>query len=468
MARYRLQPLIDWLRRVVSQPRDELNRWQRAVRFAYDLGRHGARQLREDRAPQMAAALSFRTLFGLLPVLVVGAVVAKAQMSPEEFNGKLHEGIDWIIDEFELGDVVVSGELAENGEQAAATQHFGDFLHQLAESVGQLNFSALGWVGFAIVIYAALGLMVTIEKSFNTIYRAPEGRNWVWRIVVYWTVLTVSPLIVALSIWVNGQFNEAISVVEQWQWLLVTLKVSWGFCATWFVIAAIYKLVTNTSVRLRTALIGALVTAVLLELGKQTLGVYVSRAVPVSILYGSLGLIPLFMFWVYIMWLVVLFGLEVSATLQMLGGRRLAEIEQRRRRTGVVDPASILLLMQYAAERFHDSRITLPREAAEFTGIEEETVRAMIERLVAAGHLHRLDRDDGAVTLARPPEQISADALIEIGFAMVDDVGADQRGSILRRLRDAQRQLAGQLTLAALTASTHTPATAGVDQAPGD
>lgn len=467
MARYRLQPLIDWLRRVITQPRDELNRWQRAVRFAYDLGRHGARQLREDRAPQMAAALSFRTLFGLLPVLVVGAVIAKAQMSSEEFNTKLNDGIDWIIEELELGDVVVSAEPTDSGEQAAG-QQFGEFLHQLAEPVSQLNLAALGWVGFAIVIYAALGLMVTIEKSFNTIYRAPEGRNWVWRIVVYWTVLTVSPLIVALSIWINSQFNEAISVVAGWQWLLVTLKMSWGFCATWLVITAIYKLVTNTSVRLRSALIGALVTAILLELGKQTLGVYVSRAVPVSILYGSLGLIPLFMFWIYIMWLVVLFGLEVSATLQMLGGRRLEEIEQRRRRTGVVDPASILLLMQYAAEQFHGSKITLPHEAAEFTGIEDETVRAMIERLVAAGHLHRLDRDDGAVTLARPPEQISADALIEIGFAMVDEPGADQRGSILRRLRDAQRQLAGQLTLAALTASAHTASAAGVDQAPGD
>ena len=90
----------------------------------------------------------------------------------------------------------------------------------------------------------------------------------------------------------------------------------------------------------------------------------------------------------------------------------------------------------------------------------------MFDRLAEAGHLHRLDRDDGAVTLARPPEQVPADRLIEIGFAMVDEAGAGRRSAILQRLREAQRQLTGQMTLAALTSAT--PAVAAPDQASGD
>ena len=66
------------IRRVVTEPRGELSRWERRARFAYDLGRYGARKLRRDAAPQMAAALSYRTLFGLLPVLVVGTMVVRA------------------------------------------------------------------------------------------------------------------------------------------------------------------------------------------------------------------------------------------------------------------------------------------------------------------------------------------------------------------------------------------------------
>ena len=78
---------------------------------------------------------------------------------------------------------------------------------------------------------------------------------------------------------------------------------------------------------------GAFMAAVLLAIGRHVLGAYLENAVSISQLYGSLGLIPLFMFWVYLMWLVILFGLEVSATLQMLHGRTLDKIEQRRAQT---------------------------------------------------------------------------------------------------------------------------------------
>ncbi|MHC4142990.1 MAG: hypothetical protein ACYSUF_14380, partial [Planctomycetota bacterium] len=72
MALQRVKALVDWLGRIMTQPQNELNRFQKTLRFVYDLGRHGARQLQHDRAPQMAGALAFRTLFALLPVLVLG------------------------------------------------------------------------------------------------------------------------------------------------------------------------------------------------------------------------------------------------------------------------------------------------------------------------------------------------------------------------------------------------------------
>ena len=84
------------------------------------------------------------------------------------------------------------------------------------------------------------------------------------------------------------------------------------------VLFAIYKLVPNTTVTIRSALAGAFVSALLLELGKRFLDLYLGKAFAVSQLYGSLGLVPLFMFWVYLMWLAVLFGLEVCAMLQGL------------------------------------------------------------------------------------------------------------------------------------------------------
>ena len=82
-----IKSLAAWLRRVVTRPREELSRWQKAARFAYDLFRYGGRQLRQDRAPQMAAALAFRTLFALIPVLVVGMVVVNSNARERRVSG---------------------------------------------------------------------------------------------------------------------------------------------------------------------------------------------------------------------------------------------------------------------------------------------------------------------------------------------------------------------------------------------
>ncbi|GIT28217.1 MAG: hypothetical protein Ct9H300mP1_02630 [Planctomycetaceae bacterium] len=85
MVQRLLESVLKWVRRVITQPFDELDRWQRAVRFGYELGRVGARQLRHDRAQHMAGSLSFRTLFSLLPVLVVATLLVKGMIGMNQF-----------------------------------------------------------------------------------------------------------------------------------------------------------------------------------------------------------------------------------------------------------------------------------------------------------------------------------------------------------------------------------------------
>jgi len=461
MGKLRIRPVMEWLRRGVTQPLDELNRWQKTVRFCYDLGRYGARQLREDRAPQMAGALAFRTLFSLLPVFVVGTIVIKAIGGFDQFMGRIEEifnamGLDTV-------HMVVTG-TGENG--AAEAQSLSQWLIAIISPVGEMNLAALTWIGVAVLIYSAVSLMVTIENSFNSVYRAPGGRAWMRRFPIYFTVLVLGPTAIAASVFLNNKFNASLSEYDGWWNLLRAAPFLWTFFVTWLVLFSIYKWIPHTAVSYRPAAIGALIAAVLAEIGKRSMGAYLEGALSIQQLYGSLGLIPLFMFWVYLMWLVVLFGLEVSATLQLLGGRRLDELEQRKQPTGLIDPASILLVMQVVAERFGQGQPSSPRQVGEETGLTETTVGTMFDRLTEAGHLHRLDRDDGTVTLACPPEQVPADRLIEIGFAMVDDAGAGRRSAILQRLRDAQRQLTGQMTLAALVSAS--PAVAAPDQASRD
>ena len=437
-----LKQMASWLGRAVTQPRDELNRWQRAARFAYDLSRHGARQLREDRAPQMAAALAFRTLFGLAPVLIVATIVVKAVKGSAALLASFRDllvavGLDKIQ--------IVS--LSESGTTA---QTLAEWLEHLVGQLASTNLAAIGWVGFAVIIYAANSLLVTIEKSFNVIYRAPEGRPWTRRVPLYWFLLTISPAFLGLASYYNNQFDTWVASVDTWQWLLVAARTVWSFGFAWLFMFAVYKLVPNSTVSIRPAMTGALVAAALLEFGKHSLGAYLQGAFSINQLYGSLGLVPLFMFWVYLMWLAVLFGLQVSATLQMLPGRTLEEIDRQRAHMGLVDPASVLNVMEVAAEHFLAGRVGTGAHVAEATGLPERVVTTIIERLVGEGWLHRLQRPEGAFSLAKPPDQMEADQFIELGYRMLDEASHGRRSCLSQRLRDAQKSLANGMTLAAL------------------
>ena len=168
--------------------------------------------------------------------------------------------------------------------------------------------------------------MVTIENSFNIIYRAADGRCWSRRFPLYWFILTISPIVIGLTSYVNQLFTTWIDTVDTWHGLLFVARYVWGFSIPWLFIVAVYTLIPNANVSINAAMGGAFITTLLLWIGKHTLGAYLGNVFAINQLYGSLGLVPLFMFWVYLMWLAVLFGLEVAATLQMLHGRSLDEI----------------------------------------------------------------------------------------------------------------------------------------------
>ena len=132
-------------------------------------------------------------------------------------------------------------------------------------------------------------------------------------------MLTTSPLLIIFSTYIDSRFQHLMGQVQMQGWLSAAVGAIWTLFAIWLVMFAAYMLFPNTRVRPKPAMIGALAAAMLLEIGKRTMGIYLQNALAIGQLYGSLGLVPLFMFWIYLMWLAVLFGLEVSAVLQRHG-----------------------------------------------------------------------------------------------------------------------------------------------------
>jgi membrane protein len=260
----------------------------------------------------------------------------------------------------------------------------------------------------------------------------------------------MSPVFIGVTFYIDSKFGQFIAQIDTLKWALESTKIAWGFCVAWLFMFGIYKMVPNTNVTSRAALAGAFVAALSLQILRSSLGAYFENAVSLKSLYGSLGLVPVFMFWVYLIWLTILFGLEVSATVQTLAGRRLEELEEKRSQNGMVDPATVLVVMEMISERFAVSKPTTPRLIADETTISENIVAQIIDRLVHARLLVRLSGEDGAVSLACPPQNVSAQELIELGYEIVDQGQTGRRSPFLQRLRAAQTAVAGTATLATL------------------
>ncbi len=155
----------------------------------------------------MAAALAFRTLFGLLPVLVVATVLVKALGMQQHYLGPLDKLFEfWGLDQVKIVPP------AEIGLTASVT--LSVWLQDRVLEAEQVSFAAIGWVGVAITIYAAISLMVTIENCFNIIYRAAQGRPWTSRVPVYWFLLTLSPLLIVAGNQIDTRFQELLTGLE--------------------------------------------------------------------------------------------------------------------------------------------------------------------------------------------------------------------------------------------------------------
>jgi membrane protein len=268
----------------------------------------GARQLKEDRASMMAASLTYRTLFGLLPVTVVGASVARAIMGAQRFETFLHETIAV------LGLNEVQLDQSENGSIVT----LGSWLSELVSSGMSINIAALTWVGLLVLVYSAIALLVDIETCFNVISRAKKGRKWVRRLPLYWFVLTFGPVLAALGFWTDRQVSIFFSTYVTWEWMHWIISNVWSFAFAWICLLLLYKMVPTSKVHTRPAMVGAFIATILLLIGQGTLGLYFSHAMSLRHMYGSLGLVPVFMFWLYLMWLIILLGLQISAILQQV------------------------------------------------------------------------------------------------------------------------------------------------------
>src|SRR5512139_2562094 len=179
----RLEEYLDWL---VSRPVAELSRWQRRLRFLVDLARHSHQQMNANDAGEMAAALTYRTIFGLVPLLMVSMLAFRLFGNMDQAARELQETAYGFFN-YQVDPT--------RPEATAFKAALDEKMIDVVRTVGSLSFETIGAIGALLLIWAALGLLVSFEDAANRIYRAPRGRRWLVRIGVYWTVLTLGPIL---------------------------------------------------------------------------------------------------------------------------------------------------------------------------------------------------------------------------------------------------------------------------------
>ena len=507
------------LRETLMRPGAQLTRGQRFVRYSIDLARHARRELREHSAPTMAAALTYRTIFGRVPMIVMALIVFRAfggldnsrqgmtdlvydmleievevteaiageEVVLDENTGKPPPAEGEAADPDELGadpdaalDPPLEGRpfferrlietiqattpkdptelspeeqerLARLQANAEMRQRIDELVGGLAEGAATINIGSIGVFGMVLLIWAALGLIVTVEKTFNTIYSAPEGRPWHMRIVVYWSIITLGPVLLVASVYLSTQFVEATADIPVIGPVITVLNKFTALVLTWVLFLLLFLLMPNTKVAFRPAMIGAMVSALAWELMKAALRWYVDSAVispTQSRLYGSLALIPILLFWVYVTWMVILAGLEVTRILQTLPASRVGHFEKRRPAPPTRDPWLVIPVMSALSQAFDEGKTLGVGDIAEQLEAPRPTVVKIVDELVKRGLLHRVGSDDGeGFTLALPASRIRIADLIATTPDNAD--ASDLPGhDLLMQLAKAQDAALADITLA--------------------
>ena len=407
------------------------------VRRIARIAQLGYRRAIVDDVPAMASALAYKTLLGLIPILVVVTLVAKtlmgAQFAPfvAGFIGSL--GLDQM-------KIVPPSDAAG----PAAPVELGSWVETLVKQAAEIDLSALGWVGVSVTVASAIWLMTSIELSFNRIYRARQGRPWMKRVILYWFVLTASPLLIAAIPILSAILHKATETPGV-GWMFALLGTLWNVAILWALLMLVYLVVPAGRVRARSAAIGAFFASVAIIALKGALAAYFQHAFGMSRLYGSLGLVPVFMFWMWVVWFVVLGGLEVTAIAQTIAVRGL-DAGIGADDDAAADPMLAVAAMECAGAAWRESRPVSRETVAVALCIDDRLAGELLEELVRGGFLVHTQGDE--YVPSRPPATMRADEVLRAAFAHCAGEEGIERSRLATELRASQLELASRLPIA--------------------
>ncbi len=277
------------------EPLDSLYRWTDRMRDrarATTFARFLWRRFLDDRLFEAAGALAFTTVFALVPLSMVVFGVLSAFPMFDRWSDQLS---DYIFSNF----VPTSARAIEG------------YLRDFSQNTGQLT-----TVGVIALVISLLITLVSVETTFNRIWRVKTARPQFSRFLVYWTVLTLGALVATASLSLSARFF-ALEVFQSASglWLQTVMLRIAPMTIEIAAFATIYRVVPHRTVHWRHALAGALLAALLLEGVKGLIGLYLGSFDAYQKIYGPLAFVPIFLLYVYLGWVAILLGASFAASM---------------------------------------------------------------------------------------------------------------------------------------------------------
>lgn len=259
----------------------------------FRLAAHVVRRFRGERYAQTAAALSFATLLGLVPMLVVGAALIEMLPFGIKLSTALEEFLRGTLLPEKAGDVIAK------------------YLGQFAHRAGRVT-----WIGLAALGATALLQMLTIERAFDAIWKVRKQRPWLKRLGLHLLTLLLGPLafggaLASITFLATASFG----LVDEPRWVRSAFSETLPLVFLALLFSLLYWVLPNRPVsRWHAGIAGSL--AALAFVGMQRLfALYVVKLPTYALIYGAFAAMPIFLLWLYLSWSVILVGALVTAEL---------------------------------------------------------------------------------------------------------------------------------------------------------
>src|SRR5690606_7381241 len=251
---------------------------------------------------QVASSLTFTTVLSIVPLLAVVLALFTAFPLFAEFRVALENFLTTSLMPPSVSDNVML------------------YLNQFAAKA-----SGLTAVGSLFLIVTSVMLIMTVDEAFNNIWQVERQRPLQQRMLVYWAIISLGPILTGASLWATSMLaRESLGHVDELPTIIGFALSFIPILATGLGFTALFVFVPNRRVLWKDALAGGFGTAVVLEIMRVGFAYYLTRFPSYTVIYGAFATLPIFLLWIYLSWLVILLGATVAATLPDLRLRRWA------------------------------------------------------------------------------------------------------------------------------------------------